>query len=368
MNNKFEISFPAIRGIQAGREYYVAMVPLHLIPGLFRFDEESVSPELRAQRSLNKSRVPEIARYITSNKKDYVFSAITASIDGAVKFVPINNDPDNYKIGMLHSNLSAKFMINDGQHRRAAIIRAITEEPELSDETIAVVFFIDKGLERSQQMFADLNRHAIRPSRSLGLLYDHRNDLAKISKLLSIQSDAFKGLVEMERSALSERSRKLFTLSAIATGCQALLDESKPDDHKSAYELCESFWNEVASHIPEWKMVRESKLTAGEIRKEKIHSHGIALNSLGQVGCQLISENPKDWKKKLAALEKIDWTRSNAKLWEGRALVGGRVSKTSQNVRLTTNLIKKYLDLSLSPEDKRAEEAYLRGQGGRKNS
>lgn len=368
MNNKFEISFPAIRGIQAGREYYVAMVPLHLIPGLFRFDEESLTPELRAQRTLNKARVPEIARYITNNKKDYVFSAITASIDGAVKFIPVNKDADSNKIGVLHSNLSAKFIINDGQHRRAAIIRAITEEPDLGDETIAVVFFLDKGLERSQQMFADLNRHAIRPSRSLGLLYDHRNDLSKLSKLLAIQSNAFKGLVEMERSALSERSRKLFTLSAIYTGCQALLDQSNPDDHKVAYDLCEKYWNEVASYIPEWRMVRESKLTAGEIRKEKIHSHGIALHSLGQVGCQLIAEYPKDWKKKLSELQKIDWSRSNARLWEGRALVGGRVSKTSQNVRLTTNLIKERLGLALSPEDKRAEEAYLRGQSGRKTN
>lgn len=77
MTNTYKYIFPAIRGIQAGREYYVAMCPLKLIPSIFRFDDEELSPEFRAQRTLNRSRVPEIARYMTNNIKDYVFSAIT---------------------------------------------------------------------------------------------------------------------------------------------------------------------------------------------------------------------------------------------------------------------------------------------------
>ena len=42
------------------------------------------------------------------------------------------------------------------------------------------MFFLDVGLRRCQQMFADLNRNAIRPSKSLGVLYDHRDDIAQI--------------------------------------------------------------------------------------------------------------------------------------------------------------------------------------------
>ncbi|MGC6542571.1 DNA sulfur modification protein DndB, partial [Escherichia coli] len=44
----FEYVFPAIRGIQAGREYYVTMCPLRLIPKIFVFDEEELPPEMRA--------------------------------------------------------------------------------------------------------------------------------------------------------------------------------------------------------------------------------------------------------------------------------------------------------------------------------
>lgn len=358
-------TFPAIRGTQAGRQYFVSMCPLGLVHKIFKFDEEELSPELRAQRTLNKVRIPEIARYITSNMDNYVFSAITASIDGAVKFTTINDSPESLRNGFLKIDMNAKIIINDGQHRRAAIEQALKEEPKLSDETIAVVFFIDRGLERSQQMFSDLNRHAIRPSRSLGLLYDHRNDLSKIAKLVALKSVAFKGLVEMERSTLSERSRKLFTLSAIYTGCHALLDAKQLNDEEGAANLCIAFWDEVSRQIPEWEMVRKTKITAGEIRKDLIHSHGIALQAIGMVGNQLMSEMPKDWKKKIAELKKIDWSRNNSRLWEGRALIGGRVSKSSSNVTLTTNLIKQKIGLTLSIEEKRMEDIFKRGGNGK---
>ena len=42
----YEYVFPAIRGIQAGHEYYVTMCPLRLIPRLFLFDEEELPPEM----------------------------------------------------------------------------------------------------------------------------------------------------------------------------------------------------------------------------------------------------------------------------------------------------------------------------------
>ena len=362
MANTYEYNFPAIRGIQAGREYYVAMCPLKLIPKIFLFDEEELTPELRAQRVLNRARVPEMSRYITQNQSDYVFSAITASIDGEVEFCTINDKSARSLNGTLKINMDAKFIINDGQHRRAAIEMAIREEQKLGDESIAVVFFVDKGLSRSQQMFADLNRHAIRPSRSLGLLYDHRNDMSQIAKLVALKSSAFIRLVEMERSTLSERSRKLFTLSAIYSACQALLDNSSVDEINAASEICISYWSEVAKFIPEWGLVKTGRLTAGEVRKDMIHSHAIALQALGMAGSQLLLEQPTSWKDNISALLGFDWSRSNAKLWEGRTLIAGRVSKSSSNVTLTANLIKQRLGLTLSPEEKRLEDAYKRGQ------
>jgi DNA sulfur modification protein DndB len=353
-------SFPSIRGIQAGREYYVSLCPLGLVHRIFKFDEENLSPELRAQRTLNKSRVPEISRYILDNPDNYVFSAITASVDGEVKFTTINSEPETSRNGFLKIDMTSRIIVNDGQHRRAAIEMAIQEDPSLSHETIAVVFFIDRGLKRSQQMFADLNRHAIRPSRSLGLLYDHRSDLSQIARLVALTSKAFKGLVDMEKSTLSERSRKLFTLSAIFTSCQTLLDPKVHDDQEAAAKLCIQFWDEVSKYMPEWDLVRRSKVTSGEVRKDYLHAHGIALQALAIVGSQAISEFPNNWKLKLAALKNIDWSRQENNPWEGRAMLNGRIIKSGQHLKLTSNLIKKKLSLTLSPEEKLLEDSLNR--------
>lgn len=356
----FSYVFPAIRGIQAGREYYVSMCPLRLLPRLFHFDDEELLPELRAQRSLNKGRVPEITRYILENKDDYTFSAITASVDGPMSFEPVGEDSlTSFRMGTLTVSMDARFIVNDGQHRRAAIETALASAPELGDETIAVVFFVDHGLQRCQQMFADLNRHAVKPSASLGLLYDHRNDAAKVAKHLSLTSPVFKNLIETERSTLSARSRKLFTLSALHFATLDLLPERELEDFPSASQKSQEFWEAVGEQIPEWIYVREAKMTAGEVRRDFIHCHAIVLQALGRAGRDLYEQFPNEVKKRLQRLRKIDWSRSNARVWEGRAMIGGSMSKSGLNVTLTTNEIKNVLGLKLSPEEQTAEAAWM---------
>lgn len=115
----FEYAFPAIRGIQAGREFYVSMCPMRLIPKIFIFDEDELTPELRAQRVLNKGRLPALAKYILDNPDDYVFSALTASVDGDMNFESAATEGPAMRTGQLRIPMDARFLINDGQHRRS---------------------------------------------------------------------------------------------------------------------------------------------------------------------------------------------------------------------------------------------------------
>ena len=364
MSVGFEYQFPAIRGIQAGREYYVSMCPMRLLPKIFLFDEEELVPELRAQRLINKSRLPELTRYITDNTDSYVFSAITVSIDAEVRFDGMAEEGEASRIGMLHVPMSARFIINDGQHRRAAMERALREKPELGDESIAVVFFLDIGLDRCQQMFADLNRYAIRPSKSLSILYDYRDDTAQLAKALIAGSPVFRDLVELEKTSLAKRSRRLFTLSALYHATRELLAGRDETDAEATAELALQYWEAVASRLAEWERVRVGELSAGEVRTDYIHTHGVVLQALGRVGNALIDRYPKQWAKRLVGLETVDWRRSNGALWEGRALVGGRLSNSGQSVVLTGNAIKERLGLALTTEEQGVEEAFKRGSDG----
>ena len=48
-------------------------------------------------------------------------------------------------------------------------------------------------------------------------------------------------------------------------------------------------------------------------------------------------------------------------MWEGRAMIGGQMSKVQQNVQLTANLLKATLGLSLTPEEAKLEEGHKQG-------
>ena len=352
--------FPAIRGIQATREYYVVMIPLKLIPRIFVFNNAEISPELRAQRTLNQARIPELARYMLENPKDYIFSAITASINVDVEFTPYETEGNARRVGQLAVPMDSKLLINDGQHRRAAIEEALKKNPELGSETLSVVLFVDLGLKKSQQMFADLNRHAIRLSKSLGILYDHRDPIANLCKKLIKNVDIFRGRVELEKTSISNRSRKLFTLSAVYQSTKALL---RPDKFVEAMskedeDIAIKYWNTVAENMYEWQLLLDKKISSLELREGYIHVHGIGLHALGILGYDLI-QSQKRWKAKLKKLEEIDWSRSNTEVWEGRAMNAGRITKTENHLILTTNYLKQHLGLKLSKKEKSVETSFI---------
>lgn len=363
----FSYQFSALRGCQAGRDFYAAMVPLALVPKIFIFDYDELKPELRAQRKLNRARVPEIARYVLDHPGEYVFSALTASIDGNVAFVPVTDGTAAQNVGVLTVAMSARFIINDGQHRRAAIEQVLREQPDFGSETICVVLFKDAGLERSQQMFADLNKHAVRPTRSIGVLYDHRDPLSKLARQLAREVAVFRDLTEMDKATISNRSIKLFTLSSIYFATRQLLEkQARASVAASEARLAARFWTEVGKNMSDWQLAAQRKISSAELRRDYIHAHGVALQAIAIAGCALMKQFPDAWAPKLKGLQEIDWSRNNRRLWEGRAMIGGRVSKATNNVELTANVIKRYFGLGLDARQKRLER--IHGDGTRRPS
>jgi len=168
----------------------------------------------------------------------------------------------------------------------------------------------------------------------------------------------------MERSTLAAASRKLFTLSALYNATSVLLAGLKFDSAEEAARVARQYWEMVVEQFPEWQEVRRGRLPAGDIRRDFIHSHGIALHAMGRVGNTLLHQslNPEDWRDRVKRIGTLDWSRANTRLWESRALVGGRVSKATNNVTLTTNALRQHLGLPLSPEEQRVEDAYLQGR------
>lgn len=336
-------SFAAIRGIQAGRAFYVAMVPLRTLEQLFSFNDENLPSNLRAQRDLNKGRIPAIARYISGNAKEYVLSAISASIDGGFAFEPLG---DQRSVGILSVDMNATMLINDGQHRRAGIAEALRDRPTLGHETIAVTLFPDEGLKRSQQMFVDLNQHGVKPARSLRLLYDGRDETARLTKVIVESIPLLGEMTEFTRSNLAANSRKLFAFSNLHTAVATLVTDAGLQATPEEPGLVVEFWKAVIENMPEWTAAGRREVSSAELRRDTIHAHGVALEAIAVAGARLINECPGSWRQALTGLRKVDWSRSSASLWEGRVLVNGRINRSRASVLLAAELISR----SLSPE------------------
>lgn len=336
--------FSVVKGLQAGREYYIAMVPLGSLSKLFRNEIEYIAPEFRAQRCINEARIPEIRDYILNNKTNYVFSALSASIDGFFKFIPSELDGS---LGVLEVDVDATFFINDGQHRKAAIEAAIAEAPDLARETISVVFFEDAGLARSQQMFADLNKHAVKSTMSLSTLYDSRDDLANAVKEVVAQVPFLSKYTDKEKDNLGKNSLKLFTLANFLRANKRILKDDIVTEQDSKFLI--DYWKTVFKSISEWNMLEQKQIHKCDLRENYILTLSVTLQALGRLG-RFFYENQYDMTK-LSLLDTIDWLRCNPE-WIGRAIDhGGKIVNNEDAIIKICSLIKTKIGLSLTREE-----------------
>lgn len=339
-----QVTFPAMRGHIGGRAYYATIMALSEIPRFFKFNDwEQFNPELRAQRVLNESRVPVIAKYIVDNEDSYLFSSITASYSSDnLHFKP--ESEERPEIGQIQLELeNMEFVINDGQHRCAAIAQALKENPELGKDRISVLLFPMENINRMQQMFSDLNRFAQRSSKSINILYDHRDNLAALTNQIVEKVDVFRGFVDMERVSIPIRSEKLFALSTLYDANKELLGNNignpGTEAHDKACIRSEEYWTTLSEIMTDWKKVSEGLVAAAAVRQEKISSHATVMRALGGVGRVLYEYRPKEWRKSLNLLSEVDWRKSVGgkvnPLWNGVCISAGSVLGNRQ-ARLAT--------------------------------
>lgn len=335
----YTYKFPAVKGIQAGREYYIAMVPLKMLSKLFPNEEEYVMPEYRAQRRINENRIPVIKKYILKNKDSYVFSALAASIDGDFDFVEM----DNFGLGMLEVSMDSKFLINDGQHRKAAILAAISECEELGNETISVVFYGDNGLTRSQQMFTDLNKHAVKTSNSIAELYDSRDAIAVVTRSVIAKVPFLNEYTDKEKDILGKYSSCLFTLNTFYNANKRILQKKSITEFDEKFLI--EFWHNVAENIVLWKDLSEREITKSDLREKYVVNQSIIIQALAMIGRDIYLHDNINLVETCKKLKNVDWSRS-ATCWKGRIINdNGRIMAGEKAISAASEVIRSKLGL-----------------------
>lgn len=362
--NSITISFPAVRGIQAGKEFFAAQVPFIQLEKMFVFDDEVLPPELRMQRELSTRRAVAICDYIVSNPTDYVLPALTSSVSARMWFEPV---PGNHgqRLGMLNIPLDAIMLINDGQHRRGGIERAIRRRPALKNEMVTVVFFYDEGLKRSQQIFSDINCKQVKPSSALSALFDHRDLLNIWTKEVMQGVPGLASKIEKEAGSVGAKSSRLWSIisfkkflgaiSGVNDGNAELILSDK-QQRKASITFFTRFFDTLAQSLPNWAQMMSGTLPAAEVREDMLIGHAVFLEALA-VACRPLLLNERgqpEWEScdlaPLARLATINPLKT-APCWKFRAVtVSGTMNKTAFGVIATASVLRGVMDITLSPE------------------
>jgi DNA sulfur modification protein DndB len=348
------VQVPAIRGRMGGRTYFTVSMKLKTIPRFFEFQNyKALEPEERAQRVVNKHRIPALRDYLLQNPDSYVFSSITASYqlpDGVAEdelFTPFEPGSD---IGVLNLPLEADLLINDGQHWRGGIAAALEDDPSIGEDSISVVLFPFENHDRAQQMFSDLNRTAQPTTKSLNILYDHRDRLANITMTLLSQVAVLEGRVDKEHASLAKRSPALITLGSLHDATKELLGEVTEENFTEKVDLAVAFWQTLAAAIPAWSEVASGRATGPQMREQTIATHAVTLRAIGAAGGGLIEQRPDSWASTITEVfAKIDWSRTNPE-WDGVVVAEGDVLNRRQNQRDLTEVLRVKLGIATAEE------------------
>ncbi len=353
-------SFPAVKGIQASKEFYIAQVPFKYLVKFFTFADESLPAELRAQRKVNVKHANEIGQYVIDNRDEYVLPSLTVSVNEAMGFDPLNVDGLADRLGVLRIPLTAKLLISDGQHRATAARYFLSQDKSLGDETVPVTFFYDEGLERSKQIFADLNANLSKPNAAISSLYDLRNPFNKFVLDALERHPEINGLVDKEQTTIGGKSEKVWSLVHWKKFVEKLLnvkeksfiniDEEKMDSMNLFFDLV---LTELTGKIRLWQKVIHDEISSEELRNYNVAGHAVFLESVA-LALSGMCESDEDTVK--AAIDKIASvpTAKDASHWNNRCVVAGRMIKSVDSVKLTAAYLRQVAELELSDSMKEA--------------
>ena len=218
------LNIPAIRGILGDIVYYTSSFTFKQIAErVKKIDQElhtSTSLKDQLQRSLTKN-YESITDYILSQKEHFFNALVLAVYDGDPVWNEIEvgfKGEDYYNMGFLRLNGEEKIFPVDGQHRVEGIKDAIKKNPELEDETIAVILIghhKDKeGMEKTRRIFSTLNRYAKPVSTGDIIALDEDDTVAIVTRNMLESFPLFMNeniSDEKKTKAIVEKDTKSFT-------------------------------------------------------------------------------------------------------------------------------------------------------------
>lgn len=255
-------------------------------------------------------------------------------------------------VGMVKIPLDSIMLINDGQHRRRGVELALEQDPTLKDQTLSVVMFYDEGLQRSQQIFADINSQMVKPPKALSILFDRTNVMNKII-VGAIDTLNISHAIEFEKASPASKSLKVWGISAIKKAAEYLtgLNDKKAaglsKDEVEAYTQLLARW---LSKIMLYSggaletMILNGDKTIFDARLYRVITHAVYLHSVAVASRSLLGDYHPDSQvtdkqlpdfEELAILSNLPVLKTDD-VWQGRMInKDGTMNPTTNGIKLS---------------------------------
>jgi DNA sulfur modification protein DndB len=389
---RYLMTVPALRGKMGNTEYFTITLPYSVVTRYLTTTDRNLPPRERENRKPTPSRYGVISDYMTKNPDTYRFSSITCTYgkDGThapVRWRSAEPSGDLAFIGLLTLDQRDPLIIVDGQHRFEGIKKALDQDPSLVDDMISVVLFPYISLKAAQQLFSDLNRTAKKTTKSLDILFDHRDVVNRITtKLVVEKMPMFKDRVNLEDAGIPAQSKDMFTLAGIYQATEPMVDaiyeagllpeELVPKDSQGApikdsqgnpitnedkyVDFLADVWEFIALRFPEWGKVANGELDIRDVRSKYLHWNSGVISAIGEFVAASMREKGKDWHQPVVtALEHPEnrgWRRDEAH-WQGIITAGTQVLPRSAVKPQLKAYLKRLAGLDLTPGDEKNLEA-----------
>jgi DNA sulfur modification protein DndB len=361
-------TFPALKGRMGQSDFFATVLTFGEVARLVEFVEDvddwdsHTAPEEKTQRKLNVQRVDrEMVPYLVETD-DHFYSALTVEVrpsidDGgadAIPFRPVGTElPGGIQYGEIVLDGTQILCALDGQHRLKSIQRAIRLKQSLAREQLAVILVPFRSPRLSQLLFSDLNRYAKGPSRSINLLFSHRDPIVMLTKRLIASVPFLTGRVELESTSLSKNTPSVITLSSLYEMTRTLLGRRPLDGERIDDEVTRQtqIWRALVRAIPQWASVEDRSEHPAYLRAGHLSMHGVGQQAIAIAATRLLEAQDGDCAA-LARLRDIDWSIANPE-FQGIAVQGRRVNNTAATVRNLGALILDRLGCGISDGEAR---------------
>lgn len=312
------IKFPAARGIQAGREYFMVVAPLGTLRRLLAIDNTALVLD-RSQRDVDMGRAKKLAAYIKENPGSWVIPALVGNIEIDPKF---EEHVPGSMVGTLSLPMDAVIKLLDGQHRATGIMNALGEDDELRRSSVPLQLYVNMDLAARQQAFTDINLNAKTVSKGLSMAYDHRDEVAQAITDAVGKVRAWVNRIEWQKANCSGDNPNMFPFKAAVEAFHIYMGTSKkvaPNAEQIAAAV--AFFNKVEQAARWMPYVVSHDMNMRDQRNSWITYHVVGLKALALWG-RKIREAGMDIEEACERLYQCrnDFSRNNVHKWEGKCM------------------------------------------------